>query len=280
MDYFDVFKLVLLGFFGILCIIEDCKNRKVSNYIVFLFMALGLVIFVISFILSSFNYFFILGLILSLLFSFTLYYFKLWGAADGKIFLSISLILMTFGHLEILLEYIVNLVFLYSITMVVLTQLKTSFKVKWSALKKIDFFQEMFLLFCIFTLSYLISLVFNLERDILAIFTYFIVVMIIMNFYIKYLKKFYKNTDLNLIAVFGFSMFVFLLFLGGWIFLIVFFIIFLIKYFIKYISNLSNRIYVNKKQYYSPFTVYLFFCSFLTIFIQASIINVLVIYFL
>jgi len=276
MNYEFIFVLVLVCIFAILAIFEDIKKRKVSNYISFSFLF-------ISFFYFLYKIYFldILDLVLifsGFLISYFAYIYDLFGAGDGKLLIGIFMVLIPFGGANLLLNYMINLALIYSVVMIVLSQLKTSIIDKNLTIRNIRYDELFFILvfsFLIISIIYSQIQIENLKSNLMYfLFGVFFIMYILSHFAKKYYLKISKDQKLIL----NIFLFLLLFLFNNFSLKYYFFIILLIRILIEYISELSSKIRIvknNKKiKYHSPFTIYLFLVAIFSILLQSNIIIV------
>jgi len=191
MNYFFWVILVVISFFSYFAIKQDILKRMVSNKITAPFFIFSILIFLFYFENTDIlSYFFI---ILSFFIGYFLYKKDIWGAADGKIFISITFILVSFLSSKSFFDYILNLFIIYALTITIISQIKTSSYAKKLVLKKINYLEILFILsfsFLIFgTMFHFID--FKFSDNIYSL----IILLVFISFHYirKFARKYYSN---------------------------------------------------------------------------------------
>jgi Flp pilus assembly protein protease CpaA len=274
--------MLIVSFF---IIKSDIYKRKISNRIIIFLLFILIFNLFINYKNINFSVF-LLEFLFSLFLGFFLFIKKIWGAADGKLFIVLSLLIGSLFNYNSYIDYILNLIFIYSLTLLVLIIFFTRKRDKLIAIKKLnkklDFviFYVMIVFFIITLFYYIISnYLTNLNnKSLILLSLFFIVLFIFMSFINKYLKKIWKklNQDQKLFII-VFLFLIFLLFSRA-IFVTYFIITILIKSFIDIFISLSDKIYneKEKKFYYSPFGVYLILVFLMTIILQNNVFLILI----
>lgn len=269
-----VFILIILILYGVFSIYMDIKTRKVPNYINLSFFIVSFAIFIAY--IPRLEVIDFVVLVICLILSFLFHLKKIWGAADGKIFMSISLILISYFDLVLYFNFLINLLLFYVLCIVILSSFLTRFEEKKKIFLNINYGETIFVILCAFVL---IS-IFISRIDLTVFSDYYLLLVLIfvfvfMFFFRKFTKKFYSriNDDIS------FFVNIFLFFLvsvfGGLEFVYYFVFVFLIRVLIDFLSKVVGKIKVHRKKYSSPFSVYLFLSSLFTIFLDSNIIVVL-----
>jgi len=277
MDFLFILVFLFILIYSITSIYQDIKLRKVKNIVNLSFLFFCFLFFIFYFKnLDIFDYSVIF---ITLVVSYFIYVKDLWGAADGKIFIGLILVFISTFGLEIFLDYVVNLFLIYSFTIIIISQIKTSKKNKSLVLKnKIKYDEILFVLILSFII---ISIVYSFINPtnlgnyfLLLIFGIFVLIYFLTNFAKKYYRNILKNEKITLNILFGFLL-IFLNF-NNFSFLFYFILIYFFRIFVEYISELSDKIIHNKrKKYQSPFMIYLFLVALITIIIQKNIILII-----
>lgn len=261
--------LILFGFY---CIVQDIESRKVKNELTIAFFILSFIYFLYSIKKLSWIDFIILPI--SILIIYYIYKKEIWGAADGKILISIMLILIGYGTSEMFLNYILNLFVFYSIGIILVSFILVSVTEKKEIIKKIDFVEHVFLILFIFIILRFASKFFLQNQNMLYLIAFLLFLIIIMKYVYKYLKLIYSKLDENsrLVIIFTVSCGLFLLYFT--LFLISFIILFIIKVSLDFIFK-SIEVLNDEKNYQSPFSAYLFIAAIFTLFIAQNIIIII-----
>lgn len=278
MNYYLLSFLVIVLPYATISIFQDIKIRKVNNWINLSFLYISFLSFI--FFLSEYNIFDYLILIIVSYLAYFSYKKNIWGGADGKIFISLTLLILAFGNKYFYLDFIVNLAVLYSLTIIILVIFKTSIKQKIKIVKKIDYGFYIFQMLIIYIVikSFLYELV---PRNSIY-FSYFIIlVFILVRFSNKYIKLIYsKINKLYFKIAINLTLFLFLLVISKNSILKFFFVILAFRIGMEFISEMTNKIKSDKNSYNSPFSIYLFFSSIFTMIGQSNIIDVIIIFFI
>ena len=279
MEYRLIFSLILISIFGVFAIKEDIIRRKVSNELNLFFLIISVVIFLSTFkVHSNFDYIYIF---IILILSYFLYHFELWGGADGKIFISLNLIIVSFFGQELTINYILNIFIFYSIIITFLSIFKTSSKTKIKVLKKIDYGRNSFLLLCIFSLISILNYSFTVEPgNFIHIAIIFSLTLILLKLLTPLIKKTYNKFNFNLKIFFNVILFIILTIISREIFIYYFLSIISFKIFLEYVSESISMIKVDGEKYNSPFSIYLFFSAIFTLIIKTSILKILILFFM
>ena len=276
----QILIIVILGLFAYFSIRQDLLERKVSNHITISLFIFSFVYFVInSAHLVWIDYIMVFS---GFLVSFLTYYKGVWGAADGKIFLAIMLVLVAFSESGMFLRFIMNLFFFYSIVISILSIVGTPKHIKSIIFKKLDHLDSGILILIIFLLIDILGIFYTVDTSsLMAMIVFFIVVFAFLYRMKKYLRKQFKNVFVDTKMMFFAVLLMWnFLYAGMFWFLISFVLIFGLKTFISFISKLSGYIKTEHGgQYDSPFTLYLFLTAIFTIITNKSFVEILVLFF-
>lgn len=280
MDLSYLIFLVLIILFGIISIKSDFKQRKVRNEVTILFFLISFVLYILN--LDKLVWFDFILLFIIIFGVFYLYKKGVWGAADGKIFLSITLLLLSYGQSASVLNFAVNLLLFYLISLFVLVVLRTSFKQKFKIISQFNYREEIFILLFVFLFIRILFVLLPFElKDLYVMLFVFAFILMIANQVRKQLRKHLKEIHSDEMLFLSFIMFATLSFVGvGLSFIYTFFIILLLKISINIVSTLSENAGKTKEKYYSPFTLYLFAAALFTLITNKSIILIIVSLFL
>lgn len=267
-----IFLSIILPF-AVISIYFDIKTRKIRNWINLSFLYVS--ILVLSFFSTQMDLIGYLTLIIAISLGYYLYSIDLWAGADGKIFIALSILVIILGSKSLFLDFMLNLALFYTIGIVILILFKTKIKHKFVVLKNINYGLHIFLLLIIFLIikdfiyKYIST---NSNYNTLFIFaTYFLLIYItpkIVKFYSKMNK--YLSLSINLI------LFVLLYYFSSSKIFYYFFIILGFRIFLEFVSNMTILLRTkDKKQYYSPFSLYLFFAAVFTMVIQNNIVLII-----
>lgn len=270
----ELFIFLIVLIFSTFSIQQDIKHRKVENSLTLFLFFISVIIFIFATPnLLLLDFFF---LAISTIISYYIYKKDTWGGADGKIFISISFLLVSIqGYLGIL-NYTINLIIFYSFTMIIVSILKTSIKDKIKIIKIIDYKTNIFGIIIVFilisTLFKFIPKSLNPDINTLILFASFIFLMTISSKTKKYLNKFNENNK-TLIIMFLFAI---LVIISNNQFLNYFFPLLFFKLFLEYSSKIVTKIKSKNNEYHSPFTTYLFLVALFTILLTESVLVIIV----
>lgn len=278
MDLELIVILFISCIFALLCIYEDIKYRKISNYLNLSFFIFAFAYFTSKLFLLNLIDFIMIFIII--LISFFLHYKKIWGAADGKVFISISLILISLKGLFLVLDFLINLALFYSFVIIFLTIFKTSIKEKWKAFKRIKFGEIIFTILIAFIIT---TIFLKLDISIFEGYTLFFILLFVLIFMLvtkNYIRKLYNLLDSEIKLLSSLILFLLLGLFAGIKFIGFFITIFCFKIILDFISRLSSRIAASGKEskYYSPFSIYLFLICILTMILEKNIIKIILLF--
>lgn len=275
----EVFELIIFLFFIImsyLALISDIEKRKVSNKINFLFILVSFFLFFILNILN-FDLVSILFVLMSALLAFFLFSKKIWGAADGKFFIGINLLLIGLYSYIIFFEFLLNLVVLYSLGIIALVLFKTTLKQKTYQLRNMEYSLFIFQTLFVLALGGLFFKFLDVSLDfvmILASFGFFIFLILILS---NPLKKLYRKIDENEKILINFILFCVGFFFLLDVFIYSFILIFFMKVLIKFVSEQSDKIKTKSEETFSsPFIIYLVLAGIISFILQTNILTILV----
>lgn len=276
MNYYLISFLAIVIPFAIISIWQDIKIRKVKNYVNISFFYISFLVFI--FFLREYDFWFYLCLLFSFLISYWFFKKDYWGGADGKIFISLTLLVLALGNYFFYIDWILNLLLIYVISIILIVLFKTKLKSKIEVFKNIDFtiyFFQILLIF-IFLKNVLKSVVFV---DPIYSLLFLILVFVGFKFLTPVLKKYFegfsfkKKLSLNIIL--------FIIFIGmSYYHLIVILYFFLILFFrisSDFISSMTELLKDKKgDKYYSPFSIYLFISAIFTMIVGNNLIEFLI----
>lgn len=277
MDYLLLGLIFVLTIYSYLAIKQDFFERKVSNKISFSLLIISFSFFVL---MSSKLYWldFII-LFFSVIVGFLAYAKRLWGAADGKLFIGIMILLISFGHSEIYLRWVLNLFFFYSIVIILLSLINTSKVQKKSVLKKMDYIDSSLVILVIFFMMHLLLMAYVVDpNDAYSMILFFLVLIFFVDKVRKYLRKHFKKMfhDVKLMVFAILSLWLFL-YAGGLTFLLRFGAVFGMRILVEFITDLSDVIKEkNGENYQSPFSLYLFLTAIFTLITARSFIEIII----
>ena len=278
MDYLFILFFLITLIFGSISIYFDIKTRKVPNYITFTFFFLSFILFI--YFMKNMVWFDFILVFITILISYYIYKKLGWGAADGKIFISLTLLIFAFGTSVTFLRFILNLVVIYSLTMTLVVFLQTTKKQKLGLLKAINYREMFLLMLIIFVLISLFFLVTPMDpNNLFILFFILILVLVGVNYIRKFLKPYIHKLDNDTQLFLSFTLFALLLVLrGGSSFIIFFFIVILFRVLVIFVSELTDFIKHGKNHYQSPFTLYLFLITLFTFLVNRSVIEIFILF--
>lgn len=263
MDYGTLLVLTLFFILGILSTIQDIRERKVSNSISFSLLGIALIFFLFN--LRNFTDFDFLFLAVGILLSYLLYHHSLWGAADGKIFLAITLLLLAYSGYIFYLIYILVLLISYSLSISALSLWTTKMKDKKDIIRRIAFFEELIILEVFFIVLLFVTYFVELKAN-LYIFIGFLVLMYLLgDLFGDSLRKLMRNIPRK--GTYALCLILVIPLITNPTLLFFFPIAYGVKIYIILISRLSDKIEGKKGKYYSPFTLYLFLSLLISLFL-------------
>jgi Flp pilus assembly protein protease CpaA len=273
MNYYTIIFLLIILPFSYFAMKQDIKERRVSNVITFSFMYLSFLVFL--FFLTQHGIFDHGIVILGCLISFILYKSNFWGAADGKIFISIIMLIVALKDEMFVLNYLLNIIFFYTFVIITLITFKTKQKTKYKVFKTIDFG------FYLFYLLILFIFIKNFIRSILEGHI-FLTILLILSIYIiinktnGYIRSFYEGLRRDIKVIANILLVITFLYIANLDFMIYFVIIYILRISIEFFSNMTHFLQdENKEQYHTPFSVYLFFALIFTIIVQENIATII-----
>jgi len=278
----------VLSGFAFFSIKQDFFERKVSNKLTFSLFIFAFIYFVYSF----WNYFMFsysenlwvdLGFIFwAFLVSFFVFYKGIWGAADGKIFLAILLILISFIHSVGVLRWILNLFFLYSLVLIILGLYKSDIKTQYKVLKKLDYLDSALVILVVFVILDIIMAFYLVDKsNVIVMILFFVVLFMFMYKVKKYLKKHFRNMFKDVKFMVFAILFMWNFLYGGMgIFVLKFGFVMFIKTLISFVSVLVDNVRnLDGSKYESPFSLYLFVTAIFTLVVNKSFVEILALFF-
>lgn len=268
-----IFLSILI--FGTYSITQDIKERKISNMLnLFLFFISSTFFITSIFKITIFDFIFIFGFIFL-----TYYMYKkdFWGAADGKVFISLILMISVVSGFNGIVYYVTNLIIFYSIGSIVLSLIRTSLKDKKKVLLGLNYKLHIFIVSSIFIISSLVLTKLPHSFNPMISVTIMLMTFIVLFFIISKLKKWFnkfENHKKNYLNIF---LFLILIITSDINFLKYFFPILLLKISIDYVSSITKYIKHKKKDiYYSPFSIYLFLVALFTLLLNNAVVVIIV----
>lgn len=298
MNYLIYLSFLLLIPFAIISINYDIKYRKIPNKINFLFVFLNLLIF--AFFITQLSLINFIILIVAIVLSLVCYSQKLWGGADGKIFIGLSLLLLSFKDNTIFFNFLINLALMYTFVMTFLVVFKTTLKSKIKVLKEINYGLYIFQLLMIFLI---IKRILNhiMFENIFFLIVLFLCMYFLISVSTSYIEKLYlkiNKINSNITFIINLILFAFLVIWSSPNIMIYFIVILSLKIFTEFISNMTVFLkqdkaklqqitskYSNKYEtkqndtYQSPFSIYLFVSAILTLLLVNNIVTMIILFF-
>jgi Flp pilus assembly protein protease CpaA len=280
MNLYTIIFLVVMLPFAFFSIKSDIEKRKVSNVITFSFLYISFLCFV--FFLTQYKLIDFLIFFSSILLSFLLYKYNVWGAADGKIFMGIIFLFLAFSNYMFVFNFLLNLVIFYTIIILLFVIFKTDKKYKIKVFKDIDFGYNLFYLLILFIFLKPIVRYFleDYKNYLIVLILIVLISYLLLQKINNKLKKIYSRFNINLkISLIVLLLIVFFLIID-YRFIYIFLIIYVLKIVIAFFSNMTDYLKTkNNKQYHTPFSIFLFIASIFTIVIENDIISIILLLF-
>jgi len=219
------------------------------------------------------NYYHLFNLIILLfviITTFVIYSYKICGAADGKIFIGFSLLFLSLNNENGLLNYSLNTIILYTITMLAFSLLVTNVKSKKKVLRKIRYVEHFFFTVSVFLIGFLIYLyVYNKTNYYIT--TAISILLFVMILLTKNkIKNFLRKQNKKLLYIINILMVLIFLIISNNKVINYLILALIAKILIEFISKLTLEIKEGKKTYESPFAIYLVFGALLTLIIKTN----------
>ncbi len=270
-----LFLILLFGYFSIK---EDILKRKVSNKITYSLFLISIITFIIN--INKLKLENIIAFFIIFIIAYYLYRFNFWAAADGKLYIGISIILISIQEYYSLFNYLLNIVFLYSLTIIILVIFKTSSKSKLKVLKKLNYGLKIFQLTIIFSImSLFYNFIFdgNLNKNnLILLIIYMLTLFLIIA---PSSKKIFKKLDSELQLFINLILSLILFLFSKEIFIYYFIIVLSFKIFLDFTSKSTEEIKINNNIYSSPFSIFLFSGAIITLITNSNIILILIKFF-
>ena len=265
----DTFLLIfILVIFGIFMSFQDIKSRKVKNKLTFSFIFISFLIFLYSIILT-FNFVLILIFLISTIIYFLISYKKILGAADSKILIGITLLILSIQNEILLFDFFINLFLVFTIFTFILCITNTSLKNKVDEIKNLPYLQILFqTLFALSVIIFLNRFLGSFIVDVLFKLSILIFLIILSS---SIAKKLFVKLDENSKYVILFTLFSYSFYELFNYFLTSFAFLYLLKSLIIVFTNLSSKIEFSKKEYSAPLVPYLFFSVILTLILKGNL---------
>ncbi len=266
-------EIVLLSIIVISMIIgfSDILTRKVKNSMMLLFAFLSIsyaLLFSQNYVVS------LIALSIIILIAYILYYFSIWGAADGKYFILSSLVVLSLGELYHYAEFIINALFLFALGSIVVgvsnSNITYSKKLISTLPYKLYFYQSLVLLACS---SIIIFLFYELIENIFVLFSLLVIVLFIVN---RIVKRLYRKLDINSNIVIGFIAFCYGFYELFGLYPLTLLGVFIVKNVLGYLNEIAQDGMNHKKfGFSSPIVAYFAFALIFQISSNQSIISFL-----
>lgn len=275
-NYYLIGFLLLVLPYSYFSIKSDLKSRKISNIITLSFLYISFVVFI--FFLKEYDFNYLLALIFTIVISYFFFKKDIWGGADGKIFISLTFLILALGHILFYLDFVVNLLIFYSISIILIVIFKTNLKQKITIIKNTDYhiFVFQILLAFIFLKNILRFVMF---KDVISQQLFLVSVVVGFIYLTPYLRDYFHNFSLR--KKISLNIILFIIFVGmsynHLISLVYFIFILFFRISLDIISNLTLFLKDKKgEKYYSPFSVYLFISAIFTMVFQKNIVDIIV----
>lgn len=269
-----MFEYVFLGLiilFGILMSYQDIMFRSIPNKYTYVFLAFSVSLFLYSQILS-FNFYLWIIFIMFALCSFYLFHKKIYGAADGKLLIGISLVLLSIDWLY-LFDFIINTIILYTVTLLMLIITKTSIKNKILVFKEQHYHLIIFQTLVTLTILALFSRFIGFDHfDIIFTLTIFLIVLLT---FAPIAKKLFQKLDENSQIVISFILFCYAFYDLFSLFLTSFLYLFFIKSLLQILPGLSEKIQYKRKHTSFPLIPILMLSVIIVLLLEKNLVLVL-----
>ena len=268
LELYSIFVIVLL--FGLISLFQDFQTRKVKNSLTYLFIFYSIIVFLFNFNMFEIDYILITLLIISIISSYLGYRYNIFGAADGKILIGIAFLLSSLETSYILLHYWINLIIIYTIYIILLTQIISPKVSKINSIKKVNLFYRFVQVLIVFLFSSSIFNFFNVSNSLELSVMLSVFILILFSYISSYIKRTLKiihDYILYLLTVIGLGCLVYFFGLKTIVF---FLFVYIIVIFIEITTNLAEDI-EDRKNFYSPFTAHIFVSMILTLLLSNSI---------
>jgi Flp pilus assembly protein protease CpaA len=277
MNEINIIYLFILIITGIIFSYYDIKNRKNPNILSLIFLIITLFILFINF--NHISPWKILIITFSIIISFLLYHFKIWGAADGKIQIILTIFFLSISEIHIYLDFLINLFLFYVITLIIVSLFL--YKRKLKIIQGIQYLQEISILASLFIIIMILTSLYQIQTTVVEYSIFLIVIIIISIFLRKIITKPFKklNKDLKIILPTTLVLILFIL-IDNYYAYIFFIITFFIRIIITFLSKISEDLKIKNKQYYSPFMIYIMFSAIFTYLVKTNIIVIMIKFFI
>ncbi len=268
---FEVLFLAVVLIYALVMSYQDIRFRKIKNNLTYSLLLLSSLLFIYSqfVVFSIVN---IITLAMMVLVSFYVFHKKILGAADGKIIIGISMILLSLNVLY-LFDFIINTIILYVFTLLMLIITKTSLSSKITTFREQNYLLICFQTLLTLSILALFSRFIGFDQfDIMFTLTLFLIVLITIA---PLGKKLFKKLDENSQIVISFILFCYAFYDLFSLFLTSFIYLFTIKSLIQIIPNLSEKIQYKRGHTSFPLIPVLFLSLIVVILLQKNLVLVL-----
>ncbi len=270
-----LFVLFLLPF-SIIGIIQDIRYRKIKNWVSLTFLYLCVLVF--AFHVTIFDIPDFITLIIAILGGFYFYKKELWGGGDGKVFMAMAFLLISYAGALIFIHYLINLIVFYTIAILFLIFFITTKKAKKRNFKEINLGFHLFSLLFIFIFVKNIIAYISFESALYHL-AFIIFVLFLVSVFNPYLKTFYYGfEDKRLrIALNTSLILIFLFFSYNYIAAFIYFALILtFRISLDFTVKMTKHIKSKEEFYQSPFLIYLFLSAIFTLLSNNNIISIII----
>lgn len=274
MNYYLITFLAFVLPYAYISIYQDIEKRKISNWINLSFLYFCFLFF--CFFITQFSLIDFGVIFLSIGFGYYFYHKGIWGGADGKIFIGLLLLLFSLGNMYFYLDFLLNLALFYSLAIILFVLFRTPREDKINLLKRTDYGLHLFQILIIFLVVK--NLLFHYLDKSSVYYSYLIiaifVLVMISNPLIKRLYRWIKDSNVKFFLNL-FLLFILILSSEDKV-ILYFFIVLFFKIFLQFVSKMTDQIKMKSgEQYYSPFSLYLFFSAIFTMIGGQNIIRII-----
>jgi len=274
-----IIYLTILIIFSWFSIKQDILNRKISNKLQIFFFLISIFLFIINFkflIIENIIILFLIPII-----SFFLYKYNFWGAADGKLYITLSIFLLSIYNYTSIVNFSLNIFIFFSIGIIFLSIFKTSIKSKMQVIKKFNYKKKIFLLLIIFTLiSIFYKIFFEKDFSFTNLIIFFASLILFIGLISHSLEKYFNKIDEELIFFINIILFLLLFLFSKLIFIKYFIFVLSFKLFLDFISKSTDNIKIKHKLYTSPFSIYIFISAIFTLITNSNVLVILIKFFI
>lgn len=273
---FQEIVLLLIIVLSMIIAYADITTRKVKNSSMLIFAFFSM-IYAFMYSQNLLSILFVLLFVIGI--AYALYYFSIWGAADGKYFILASLIILSLDELYHYGEFIINALFLFALGSIVVGISNSNRKhtqTLFSTLPfKMYFYQSLVLLAC----SSIIIIIFHQYiENMLLLFFLLVVVLFIVN---RIVKKLYRKLDIYTNIVLGFIAFCYGFYQLFGLYPLTLLGVFIVKTLLGFFNEIAQEGMNHKKfGFSSPIVAYLAFALIFQISSNQSIVSFLLSFFI